>query len=289
MKAAERLDDLMRLVMWEGRLRNQRLRDLFQLGVVRASQLIQEFRASNKDFVSWDPKEKAFLATTALYRAHRNLDHDHRFSLDSYLALVTAAGKLDDGVLVSAYRDLTPIKPDLFSLLHNCVIEQTWVRLQYRSMSNPTPHFRTVFPTALVRTGSRWHLRGWTQETASHRDYNLGRVTAWSPIEDIESKAPVDEAWERRVKVRLVAHPALSPEQACVVRWEYLGGKRKRQESCRAALLPYLMQAFNVATDVRSQTPPRYLLAAENSGDFAGWLWPRETGAGQSVGNKFSS
>ncbi len=290
MKATERLDDLMRLLLWEGRLRNQRLRELFQLGIVRASQLIQELRAANEDATSWDPKKKAFIATPALYRKYRNLNHEHPFSLDSYLALVTAAGQLDDRVLVSAYRDLTPVSPDLFSFLHTSVVEHTWLRLKYRSMSNPEPHFRTVFPTALVRTGSRWHLRGWTQETASHRDYNLGRITSWESIGVEGTKAPADKAWERRVKVRLVAHPALSPAQADVVRWEYLGGKRERQEPCRAALLPYLMQEFNVALDPKSQTPPRYLLSAENSVELQEWMWPQSApGRRQSLGNSTGS
>lgn len=272
MAAASRLDDLLRLLLWEGRLQNARLRELFDLGSVRSSQLIQEFREAYPTSTVWDSKRKSFLASPRAYQGRKTVESADPHSLESYITLITAAGALENSALVHAHRDLTPARPSLFAFLQTAIAERAWARLSYRSMSTPQPHERTVLPSHLVKAGSRWHVRAFTVETKSHRDYNLGRIVKWGLAETPDVAPSKDDAWGSKVAVRLVPHPSLSAEQEDVVRFEYMGGAASRVETTRGALVPYLVQSFRAATDA-NHLPPEYQLAVHNLEEVRRWLW----------------
>jgi hypothetical protein len=91
--------------------------------------------------------------------------------------------------------------------------------------------------------------------------------------EPSEADIATDSAWSTVLQVRLVAHPKLSAAQQLVVRNEYFNGASARIESCRAALLNYMVQELMAATDVDRQTPPDYQLAIENTEECRQWLF----------------
>jgi hypothetical protein len=76
------------------------------------------------------------------------------------------------------------------------------------------------------------------------------------------------------VKVRVQAHPQLTPGQQDLVRFEYFDGTAARVHSCRGALLPYLVQELRLALDVTKELPPEYQLAVENVEEVRKWLFP---------------
>lgn len=83
-----------------------------------------------------------------------------------------------------------------------------------------------------------------------------------------------DQAWSVIVKVRIEAHPALSPAQQVVVRDEMFRGAASRVEHCRGALLQYMLQELRVAVDPDKQCPPEYQLAASNPKECKPWIFP---------------
>lgn len=99
---------------------------------------------------------------------------------------------------------------------------------------NPELHERTIEPHSLVRAGRRWHVRGFCLLRQDFRDFVLGRMTKAQLLpEPCTADASADASWSTVLKVRLVAHPRLSPAQQLVVRNEYFNGASARVESCR--------------------------------------------------------
>jgi predicted DNA-binding transcriptional regulator YafY len=112
-------------------------------------------------------------------------------------------------------------------------------------------------------------------ETGDFRDFVLGRIAKLSILDQkAESTVAEDAKWNAVVKVRIQAHPKLTPGQQDLVRSEYFDGTAARVHSCRGALLPYLVQELRLALDVSKELPPEYQLAVENVEEVRKWLFP---------------
>lgn len=275
----QRLHLLTDLLTWEGRLSNQRLRSLFGLSAVRASEWIRELRTRHPDWVSHDTRQRSYTATAALYRAGGvRADRQSRGeSLARYLNLVGlphAPEKSTSG-LWAAFPDISIPDPSVFAKLNDAINSCRVVTATYRSMGNPEPHIRTLSPHSLVKVGRRWHVRAYSRENEGFRDYALGRIVSLTPREDsADCGAENDIGWMTMVKVRLVAHSLLTPEQQEVIRFEYFNGTSARVDTCRGALVSYYLQDVRAALKPSEQRPPDYQLTVENLDDVMPWVFP---------------
>lgn len=279
----QRLTMLKLLLIWEGRLNRGRLIDLFELGSNSASIWIREFREQHPDWLTWDTKTRSFHATSAAYKAWR-ASEPRRFadatSLAQYLTLVglpyaTTSADPGKGGILAAFPDLSTPSPQHFALISEAIRLGRAVQMTYRSMQNPAPHLRIISPHNLIRAGRRWHVRGYCHTRQDFRDYALGRIAGVKLLASQASKGEQDDkAWLTGVRVRLVAHPDLTPEQESLIRFEYFGNTAARVETCRGALVSYFIQDVRAATDVRKQLPPDYQLAVDNIEEVKPWLFP---------------
>ena len=67
----QRISILASLLLWEGRLNNGRLRELFHISSVRASEWMREFRERYPDMLELDSKTKSYVATSKVYQVQR--------------------------------------------------------------------------------------------------------------------------------------------------------------------------------------------------------------------------
>lgn len=279
-----RLNQLDRLLRWEGMLNNARIREILGLSMIRVSECIREFRETHPSWLQLDTKTKSFMPTNDFYRSLQGRDdirEEDSTSLIGYLEMANMRNALlegdDGGVVWSAHKELGVPDPKTFSLLFRAAKERKVVEIQYRSMKNPTPHVRTLSPHSIVRAGRRWHTRAYCHEVQEFRDFALGRIA--KPIlldESTQAKGKSeDDAWNLIVKVRLIAHPDLSREQAEIIQTEYFRNTAGMVETCRAALLSYFIQEMRVAIDVTKQTPPDYQIAVENAQEVSRWLFQK--------------
>ncbi|WP_308921365.1 helix-turn-helix transcriptional regulator [Janthinobacterium sp. J1-1] len=271
------------LLRWEGRLNNARLRGIFGLNSsVRASVLIREFREAHPTWLIHDSKTKNFYPTADFLRPLHTAQSNRRNNaaeLAHYLVLAgmpyaTPIGEEHSLVWVG-YPDIAAPGPAIYSSMHSAARERRVVSISYRSMKNPAPHQRTVSPHSLIRAGCRWHVRAYCEEAAGYRDFALGRIVSAKILKDRQAEftSESDTAWMTPVKISLVAHPALSAEQAEVIRFEYMNGAVALVETCRAALIQYFVQDVRAATNVETQRPPDYQLAVQNVREIEQWLF----------------
>lgn len=272
-----RLRPLLILLTWEGELGRSRVMEVFELSPVRASEWIRELRDLCPDWMAWDSIGRRYLATDALFRvvAHQEETRVEE-AFASYIALtrmLSLHAKGEEGMHV--FPDFNVPSARVFATLKRSIRESTATVLTYRSMRHPEPHQRTIEPHNLVRAGRRWHVRGYSRENSDFRDFALGRIVSASPTTDTATHGVEDDtAWSTHVEVVLVPHPRLKPQQVELVRFENFGGTSARRQTCRGALVAYLIQDLRAATDLERQHPPDYQIAVANKEDLQPWLFP---------------
>lgn len=269
-----------RMALWEGRLSRGRLMDVLGLSGIRVSQLLREVREETPAWFEWDSKSKSYFVTAAAYKKTQAelKAGTSDLSLAAYLAEADIHADLAPGAgpVTVAPWGFSLVNASTFSRIRLAAEQGTRLKLEYRSMRNPEPHPRTVEPHSLIQAGRRWHMRGYCLETGDFRDFVLGRIAKLTMMDQrSENSVAEDSKWNAVVKVRIQAHPQLTPGQQDLVRSEYFDGTAARVHSCRGALLPYLVQELRLALDVTKEVPPEYQLAVENVEEVRKWLLPQ--------------
>lgn len=268
----ERDSKVGRLLLWEGRVSRSRLIDEYGLSPIRASEWLRDFRESFPDWVLWDSKLRANLATSQAYLDAERAAKSSQTSVISAMLVPYAPNA--PGRPLSISWDFAHTSPRTFSRLNLAITDRLRVKFLYCSMGNPEPHERVIEPHSLLRAGRRWHARGYCLQRQAFRDFVLGRMSKIQLLsEPSKTDIATDNAWSTILQVRLIAHPRLSAAQQLVVRNEYFNGASARVESCRAALLSYMVQELMAATDLERQSPPDYQLAIENIEECRQWLF----------------
>jgi len=269
-----RLRQLKLLLTWEGRISNSRLREQFGLSSIRASQWIREFRDKAPDWLIMNNIERSFDATPSFYENEDGAESD----LDQYLSIVGLPHAMNSNrkPIVAAFPDITIPNSRIFSVLSLAARTHRVVEITYRSMSEPEPHKRRLSPHSIVHAGRRWHVRAYCKEKMQFRDYALGRIVD-AKLTEMPSEKIMDDdkSWMTEVRVRLVAHPDLTPAQESVIRFEYFKNTSARVVICRGALVSYFIQDIRAAIDIKKQRAPDYQLAVSNIKEVEPWLFPR--------------
>jgi hypothetical protein len=277
----QRLSILTALLLWEGRLNNSRLRQLFQISSVRASEWMREFREKYPDLLELDSKTKSYLATSKVYQVQRRgqtPSFNPASTLSLYLTLVGLPHSTQipqSPAICAAFPDISPPNPRLFALFSDAIRTHRMVVITYRSMRDPQPHKRTLSPHSIVRAGRRWHIRAYCEESQGFRDYSLGRIVDVQSLgQAAEHGDSEDIAWSTMVKVRLIAHPLLTTDQQDLIRCEYFNNTAARVDTCRGALVAYFIQDVRAALSPKEQRPPDYQLAVANLDEVRPWVFP---------------
>jgi predicted DNA-binding transcriptional regulator YafY len=253
--------------------------DVLGLSGIRVSQLLREVQEETPDWFEWDSKSKSYFVTPAVYKkALSGLNAGTSDpSLAAYLAEADIHADLAPGAgpITVAPWGFSLVNPNIFSRVRLAIERGTRLKLEYRSMQTPEPHARIVEPHSLIQAGRRWHMRGYCLETSDFRDFVLGRIAKITVLDQRSENTVIEDSkWNAVVKVRIHAHPKLTPSQQDLVRIEYFDGTSVRVHSCRGAMLPYLVQELRLAIDTTKDVPPEYQLAVENVDEVHKWLSP---------------
>ncbi len=266
------------LLHWEGRLNNARVRELFGISQVRASEWIREFRDSHPTWTMWDTRARSFYATAVFQANSQKSQAENEGSLSRYLVLAGLpfyGPSNGTSIVWAAYPDLLEPNPTIFASILAASRDRLIIEIRYRSMRHPQPHVRLISPHSIVRAGRRWHTRAYCHQTQMFKDFSLGRIDNVRLTGELAESNEIDDIeWNRRIKLKLIAHPDLSADQAALVEAEYFRGGKSFIHSCRQALVNYVIQDLRVATDHKSQRPPGYQIAVANVEEVAKWLFP---------------
>lgn len=253
----DRLREVEVLLRWEGQVSNARLREVLGCHFTYAARLIAEYRQQFPDRISAPERGRAIVA--------RHLESEPVVGaggLPDYVALLERAPRREERHvhILHAVRDDIP--PQVFAPVMRAIRNKSGVSCTYRSMAEPEPHARTLFPHAAVHTQGRWHVRAYCMQREEFRDYVVSRLQHVIELpEPAAHGADQDDAWNESVTLEIVAHPSLSPAQAALIRDERFRGRSSTLHTVRAALGHYVLQELRVAIDPERHGPPDYVLA----------------------------
>ncbi|QEW05890.1 helix-turn-helix transcriptional regulator [Nitrincola iocasae] len=249
------------LALWEGRIITNRLVDWFGVSRQQASLDIKRYVSErNPGSLVYSPSAKGYVPSPNF---HPVISHGH---VSEYLNLIAGIPKEPIAITLEANDHITAIQlPDcsvmpevLREVIKACKAKFS-LEIIYASMSNPTPHNRSISPHTLIYTGFRWHVRAFCHTRQEYRDFILSRI-----FEPKLSKAQYvgssnDYLWNEFFTLILIANQHLSLEQKKLIEQDFCMSNGKLEVHVRKALAHYVLQRFQVGiTDVDASEKLRF-------------------------------
>jgi len=166
------------------------------------------------------------------------------------------------------------IEPSLIRILVQAMRKQLRVDLAYLSLTNPTAEGRIIAPHHFVRTGLRWHVRGYDEKHRQYRDFVLSRFRGDAELLDkSEFGAAQDPGWQTQLEIQLTPDPRLSTAQQQVIAEDYRLTDGMLRLPTRACLAQYLLQEMQVSLKPEQHSPESQQLVLHNHAELAPWLF----------------
>ena len=237
------------VALWEGFVRRQRLSETFNLNVEGLSRDFTLYRSLYPENLSYDPSRKGYEPTPEFKPQLAT------GSAEEYLGLLRLHCEANTSDLVQGLpgpmvADNVPLQAggvsaDTLKEVTRAIVAKSGLIGTYQSMRIPKPEVVELWPTALVFSGYRWHIRAYDAKKGLYRDCVLARLTVKSKANAQDKPSiPADMAWKR--KVDLVLHPAehLSETQKEGVATEYAMSKQRGRWHWKVSLRECLVGYF---------------------------------------------
>ena len=272
-KSPETLRAIETLLLWEGQVTNERVRQVFDLHITTVSRLLTQYAELNGGGLEYRSHVRGYVAMSGF----RPLLTEGL--IEEYLAFERpqeATGFIESSQLI-----LGGVERRHFALLNRACREGKGLVGEHRSMRNPAPRTKRRFPHALVQAGRRWHVRAFViaedeAEAGRFLDLSINRLSGLKQLADPRperAEPSQDAAWQTQVELSIVPHPHLTPDQKDMVRIEYFGGKAAYRLRTRAALLQYRLHELRCATDAEKEPPNEFHLCVDDPTAIQPWLF----------------
>ncbi len=265
---AQRFEFIEWRAYWVGRVNRKDLEDQFHISTPQASMDFKRYQEAAPRNIEYDPTEKTYVATGTFEPKFLTLSAE-RFLRQLQAVKVGAIEGSDTWFEKIPPADVIPHitrAPQHYTLrpILQAIEARKSVTIDYVSLQRQAP--RIICPHALAHDGYRWHVRALAIERQEYRDYVLARILSVSSRPEACNADPSDDvAWHKQIKLRLVAHPGLQPEQKATIEHDFRMRDGKLELQTRAALAFYFIRRHNL--DLREHPdmrPERAQLFLEN-------------------------
>ena len=148
------------------------------------------------------------------------------------------------------------------------------VEVDYVSLTSPQYEGRIFSPHSIIKTGTRFHVRGYCEKSQAFRDLVLTRFRGEAEIEGPSLHSIDDDlAWKKKVTLIFAPDPRLTPAQQDVVMNDYQMENGRLVLETRAALANYLIKEMQVNTKYLDGIPEAQQLVLVNQDDIKQWLF----------------
>ncbi|WP_373951117.1 helix-turn-helix transcriptional regulator [Vibrio pomeroyi] len=248
------------IALWEGRLTTNHLIKNFGIGRQQASKDINTYLTDvAPGNLVYDKQLKGYKPSDSFIP---KLTSGHA---DEYLHILSRSedmtvtfNELDMGFEnTTMIRPVTRnITPEILRPLVQAIREKKRVDISYTSLKNGEEVERIISPHTLVCTPLRWHVRAYCEHSEGYRDFVLSRIRGTPTLETkkIKGKAQ-DELWNANLSVELIPDPRLKEAQAKVIAHDYGMEKGTLTIPTNAALVRYVLDAYNIDINVLNSNP----------------------------------
>src|SRR5690606_31916071 len=132
-------------------------------------------------------------------------------------------------------------------------------------------------PHTLVFTGLRWHTRAWCEKNRGFRDFVLSRFRGVPDFIDDPSEhdASQDEAWNKRVTIRIKPDSRLTPDQRKEIAQDWGMTRQVLRLETRAALMQYTLALLRLDPRKVEPDPKAQQVTIDNLKEIEPWLFQR--------------
>ncbi|MEZ9404739.1 helix-turn-helix transcriptional regulator [Vibrio sp. 10N.286.48.F5] len=248
------------IALWEGRLTTNHLIKSFGIGRQQASKDINTYLTDvAPGNLVYDKQLKGYKPSDCFAQ---RLTSGHA---DEYLHILSRSedmtvtfNELDMGFEnTTMVRPVTRnITPEVLRPLVQAIREKKRVDLSYTSLKNGEEVERIISPHTLVCTPLRWHVRAYCEHSEDYRDFVLSRIRGVPALETKKIKGKEqDELWNTHLSINLIPDSRLTEAQAKVIAHDYGMEKGILAISTNAALVRYVLDAYNIDINVLNSNP----------------------------------
>ncbi|MGC9458869.1 helix-turn-helix transcriptional regulator [Vibrio genomosp. F10] len=248
------------IALWEGRLTTNHLIKSFGIGRQQASKDINTYLVEiAPDNLVYDKQLKGYKPSDSFAP---KLTSGHA---DEYLHILSRSedmtvtfNELDMGFEnTTMVRPVTRnITPEILRPLVQAIREKKRVDLSYTSLKNGEEVERIISPHTLVCTPLRWHVRAYCEHSEDYRDFVLSRIRGVPALETKKIKGKEqDELWNTHLSIKLIPDSRLTEAQAKVIAHDYGMEKSILTIPTNAALVRYVLDAYNIDINVLNSNP----------------------------------
>ncbi|WP_213286700.1 YafY family protein [Bradyrhizobium sp. sGM-13] len=257
-------------LLWEGGVNRADLIDTFGISVPQASKDLSLYQEQAPGNVVYDKSAKRYVASEDFKPLYLDSDPDAYFSRLRSLTEGSAdaaeswlAEPPEADVTLTPKRD---VDRHVLRMILAAIRNKQSVEIHYQSMNKarPDPSWRRITPHALGYDGLRWHVRAFSHDEGSYRDFLLPRALQVRAPGEPGGSAENDQLWRQHFKLEIAPHPALTPSQKKVVAKDYGMTGGKRVLSVRYAMLFYVLKRLNLLNDPGKEDPRQQHIVALN-------------------------
>lgn len=266
------------VAQWEGRLTTNHLCENFGIGRQQASRDINAYMAcEGKGNLVYDRHMKGYKPSpTFVPRFTAGTADEYLHVLSRNKDIIYTFDNLNMGFVHTQIIGVPvrSIEPLILRPLIQAARTQKRVEISYVSLANPVAETRIIAPHTLVCTPLRWHVRAYCEKNHAFRDFVLSRFREVNGMLD-ESPMTVaqDEQWQHEVNLILCPDPRLNLLQQNVIARDYDMENGRLVLTERAALIPYMLQVFNIDPLKLEGKPEAQQIVIQNRNEIEDYLF----------------
>ena len=127
--------------------------------------------------------------------------------------------------------------------------------------------------SSLVYPPMRWHVRAFCEKNGEYRDFVLSRFRGEPELMDKSFNGKDgDTAWHSQIELSISPDPRLDKLQQKVIAHDYGMSRNKLTVPCKAALLPYVLRAYQLDPHKQEAKPEAQQIVIANYKTIEKWL-----------------
>lgn len=258
------------LVWWEGSVQPSRLALYWQRTRQHASKKLNEYRQEHPQALGYDSARKIYFPT------HNFSPTNITREANEYLNWLTGYSPTPQQQLATWTLQPPPrnITPQLMRPLVQALREGRRVDVEYGSMSRLGRNDRIIAPHHLVKTSTRWHIRGWCEEKSKFLDFVLSRFHGTPELLGKSDQTAMNDGdWNKEVEIVLAADPRLSPAAQQIIQQDYGMENGQLVLRNRACMVNYALQGLNLDPRKLEINAEAQQIVIVNLNDIKPWLF----------------
>lgn len=211
----QRLEFLENHLYWRGQINRKTIMEETGVSKAQASLDLTLYKKQAPDNLTYSLSDKTYYISDSFKPLY--------IDINSHYFLVSQPDELAEHVSLP-FRN---INANNLRIIHKAIEGQSWVIIEYQSLSNHPKSIRTIAPHHYVSDGHRWHVRAYDFSVAEFRDFVLGRiihateVTFEASYDRHNWKPKHDRAWNEEAELILAPHPGLTGDQRSTIEADY--------------------------------------------------------------------